>query len=161
MAKYLENLRSKDLVIENLWIGTSVEDQQTADERIPILLSIPGYKKFISVEPMLGPIDLSRWICRGHRGCEDWGICHGKEKNDCIYNALPYEGLLDWVICGAETGPGARMTDLSWARMLKEQCTAAGVPFFFKSAGRRIEIPDDLKTREYPIMGAKNDPGPR
>ena len=136
MAEYMTNVRSGILELKNLWIGTSVENQQTADERLPILLSIPGYKKFISVEPMLWPISLAaQWIDK----------------------ARYFEtGVLDWIICGAETGPGARLMNLSWARSLRDQCYAAGVPFFFKSAGPRIEIPDDLKIREYPEIGGKS-----
>lgn len=104
--------------LPNLWVGVTVENQRTADERIPFLLQIPAAVRFVSVEPMLEPIcldkenDLSPWDC-----CAEW---------------LEY---IDWVICGGETGHGARPMDPEWARSLRDQCVEAGVPFFFKQWG--------------------------
>lgn len=94
-----------------VWFGVTVENQKRADQRIPLLLDLHEERNFISVEPMLGPLDLS-----GH------GSCHCPRA----------KGQLGWVICGAETGPGKRWMDASWAYDLKKQCDAAGVPFFFK-----------------------------
>jgi protein gp37 len=91
--------------MENVWLGVTAENQQRADERIPILMQIPAAKRFVSIEPMLGMVDLS----------------------------IPPH--IDWVICGGETGPGARPMHLDWVRSLRDQCQAAGVPFFFKSWG--------------------------
>ena len=111
MAAYFKNFIKcgVDLVqfIERVYLGVSVENQQTADERIPILLQIPAAKRFVSVEPMLGPVDL------------------GKLSDPNI----------SWIIVGGETGAGARPLHLDWIRSLVEQCQAAGVPFFFKSWG--------------------------
>lgn len=98
-----------------IWAGVSVENQRTADERIPILLQIPAAKRFVSVEPMLGAVNI--YPTPMHKGTE----------------------CLDWVICGGETGPGARPMHPDWVRSLRDQSQAAGVPFFFKSWGDYIE----------------------
>lgn len=100
----------------NLWLGVSAENQRRADERIPVLLEIPAVRRFVSIEPMLGPVDLRRAF-----GTE------GPRQT--------YIEQLDWVICGGETGPGARPLHPDWVRSLRDQCQAAGVPFFFKSWG--------------------------
>jgi protein gp37 len=101
--------------LPNVWLGVSAEDQKRADLRIPALLDTPAAVRFISAEPLLGPIDLSRFV-------EDDG-----EKFD-----LP---PLSWVIVGGESGPGARPMHPDWARSLRDQCVAAGVPFLFKQWG--------------------------
>jgi len=115
----------------NVWLGVTAENQPRADERIPILLSIPAALHFVSVEPMLGPVDLSRHL--------NWqqvsSIWTGTLANGV--QAIIFDPLrpLDWVICGGETGPGARLMLEDWAVALKDQCATAGVPFFFKSMG--------------------------
>jgi len=103
----------------NLWLGVTAENQKRADERIPILLQIPAAVRFVSVEPMLERMYISKYL----------------------YNQL------DWVICGAETGPGARYMQPQWAYHLYDQCKRAETPFFFKKAskGTIIDLP-----REYP-----------
>ena len=101
---------------KNLWLGVTAENQARADERIPILLQIPAAVRFVSVEPMLGPVDLRRAF--GTEGARQ-----------------TYIEQLDWVICGGETGHGARPMHPDWARSLRDQCQAAGVPFFFKQWG--------------------------
>ena len=127
--------------LPNVWLGVSVENQATADERIPLLLQTPAAVRFVSCEPMLGPIDLTnvgsatRTSSRlalnaltGHleRPCYDRSqrIDTGKGSTS-----------LDWVICGGESGPSARPMHPDWARLLRDQCQAAGVPFFFKQWG--------------------------
>jgi protein gp37 len=102
----------------NIWLGVSVENQTTADERIPILLGTPAAHCWVSIEPMLGPVIL--------------------------------RSRLDWVICGGESGPGARPMDPDWARSVRDQCRDAGVPFFMKQMSKRAPIPDDLMVREFP-----------
>ena len=97
--------------LKNVWLGVSVEDQKAADERIPILLSTPAAVRWISVEPMLGEINIRSWL----RKCDD--------KN------------IDWVVCGGESGAGARPLYPEWARSLRDQCQEAKVPFFFKQWG--------------------------
>jgi protein gp37 len=104
---------------KHVWLGTSVEDQRRADERIPHLLATPAAIRFLSAEPLLGPIDLHEVI-----------------PDPVIYNAVHgMERLLQWVIVGGESGPGARPMHPDWARSLRDQCHAAGVPFFFKQWG--------------------------
>jgi protein gp37 len=124
----------------NLWLGVTAENQQRADERIPILLQIPAAKRFVSVEPMLGAVDLRNL----------------KYDND-ILDALAGEYLstdgseayvpwnkLDWSICGGETGPKARPMHPDWVRSLRDQCQEAGTPFFFKQWGAGVEIGSGL-----------------
>ena len=91
----------------NVWLGTTVEDQERADERLPILASIPAAVRFISAEPLLGGLDIARWLDQG----------------------------LDWVITGGESGPKARPSSPSWFRDLLNQCMQAGVAFHFKQWG--------------------------
>lgn len=108
-------------MMDNLWLGVTAENQQTADERIPILLQIPAKVRFVSVEPMLGPVDLRRvgnyWPLAGTYN-------HLKQK----FN----RDKLGWVICGSETGPGARPCPGGAIEDLYEQSRAAGIPFFDK-----------------------------
>ncbi|MGI5222205.1 phage Gp37/Gp68 family protein [Nocardia sp. CA-290969] len=99
--------------LRNVWVGVSAENQQWADLRIPALLSSPAAVRFVSAEPLLGPIDLTR----GLLAPDEFG-----------------RGL-DWLIVGGESGPGARPMDPSWARSLRDQSTAAGVAFHFKQWG--------------------------
>lgn len=107
--------------LANVHLGTSVEDQATADERIPLLLQTPAAVRFISYEPALGPLDLHRDYF------DDDGVALPGAPN-------PRPGL-DWVIAGGESGPGARPSHPDWFRALRDQCQAAGVPFFFKQWG--------------------------
>ena len=104
--------------LPNVWLGVSVEDQTRADERIPDLLATPAAKRFLSCEPLLGPVDL------------------GKLLSGLPVNAwLTWLDALDWVIAGGESGPGARPMHPDWARSLRDQCAAADVPFYFKQWG--------------------------
>ena len=108
----------------NVWLGVTAENQARADERIPILLSIPAAVRFVSVEPMLGPVDLNR---AGAIWADMNGSIRPEYQQPCR--------TIDWVICGGETGPGARPMHPDWARSLRDQCKSASVPFFFKSMG--------------------------
>lgn len=107
----------------NVWIGTTVEDKQRADERIPLLLSIPAKVRFLSCEPLLGPLEFS----------------NVSRRSDAVQQ-LGKRALLgiDWVICGGESGPQARPIHPEWALSLRDQCKAAGVAFFFKQWGEWI-----------------------
>ncbi|MCK9519296.1 MAG: phage Gp37/Gp68 family protein [Dehalococcoidia bacterium] len=118
--------------LPNIWLGVTAENQQRADERIPILLQIPAAVRFVSVEPMLGPVHLKLGPyppCK-HRGCYHH-ISHPCEGCGRKQGILP----VDWIICGGESGPGARPMHPDWVRSLRDQCQAAGVPFFFKQHG--------------------------
>ena len=119
---------------KNLWMGVTAENQEQADKRIPILLQIPAAVRFVSVEPMLGPVRLDQLARRAK--CDDWTYFDNALTGFKAHKAGGwYENKLDWAICGGETGPGARPMHPDWARSLRDQCQAAGVPFFFKQWG--------------------------
>lgn len=128
---------------ENVWLGATVVNQEEADRDIPKLLAVPARVRFLSVEPMLGPIDLRRIVL--HSGPLDllptappeW---HGvKTVNIVIDSTKPGtksgRPAIDWVICGGESGPKARPMHPEWARSLRDQCASAGVAFHFKQWG--------------------------
>ena len=114
----------------NWHFGVSCEDQKTADERIPLLLQTPAAVRFLSLEPLLGPIDLDSEFDDGLHalGCGDSGC------DTC--SEMPDGGRgIDQVIVGGESGPGARPMNPDWVRSIRDQCVDAGVPFFFKGWG--------------------------
>lgn len=119
--------------LPNVWLGVTAENQRQADKRISVLLQIPAAVQFVSVEPMLERVDL--------------GLM-GTIPHNTPYS-LVYEKL-GWVICGAETGLGARPMQLDWARDLRDQCKAASVPFFMKKVSPGTDTPPDLAIREHP-----------
>lgn len=117
----------------NVWVGTTAEDQARADERIPHLVRIPAPVRFLSVEPMLGPVDLGRCVHPASHVTDgpwhdDCAVCGARRRTGRV-------GTVDWVICGGESGPRHRPFDLDWARSLRDQCASGGVPFFFKQVG--------------------------
>lgn len=126
-------------IFDHIWLGVSAENQQRANERIPVLLDIPGAAvRFVSVEPMLGPVDLSGPLYAEGRAGQP-----GTARFDATKMWMP---RLDWVICGGESGPGARPMYPDWPRALRDQCQAAGVPFFFKQWGKYCypeQMPED------------------
>lgn len=128
--------------LPNVHLGVSVEDQKWADIRIPALLETPAAVRWISAEPLLGPVDLCGPIVNGHRprltywltGRPGWGNEHTTPTG--LTMAEPVTGSrLDWVVVGGESGPGARPMHPDWARSLRDQCVSAGVPYFFKQWG--------------------------
>ena len=157
----------------NVMFGVSVEDQASADERIPYLLKTPAFRRFLSCEPLLGPVDLTRIMEDGAQECfhqtnnphlsldrrvwtetrsslncltgHYWGedLLDGQWEGWCGEHEQASPGIgqpgyyrpLDWIIVGGESGPGARPMHPDWARSLRDQCQAAGVPFFFKQVG--------------------------
>ena len=142
-------------ILPNLWFGTTVENQEMADKRIPHLLRTPAAKRFVSVEPILGPVDLklNRWVCLE---CGDWTAGEILDDNNhcrCdIYIEDRIKNELDWVIIGPENGPGKRPFDVDWAYKIVHDCDAAGVPVFIKPS-KWFEWPEDLKDRqEYPAV---------
>lgn len=139
--------------LDNVWIGTSVENQEYADKRIPELLRIPARIRFLSCEPLLGPVDLE----------------------DLAYEAAGpawagYNPLIDWVIIGGESGPGSRPFELDWGISLVKQCKGASIPVFMKQLGSKPvldcygyktldkkggnpdEWPEELRVREFPTL---------
>lgn len=125
--------------LPNVWLGVSVEDQARADERIPHLLATPAAVRLISAEPFLGPIDLPHIIHENGRGEHYYHALDGY----VIDGSQSQTNRLDWVIVGGESGPNARPMLRQWARSLRDQCAAAGVPFFFKQCGEWIDA-DEL-----------------
>jgi protein gp37 len=112
-------IEDRPFPLPNVWLGVSVEDQPRADERIQVLLDTPAAVRWISAEPLLGEIELSAWL--------EWA---GLDTNLGLSNPG-----LDWVVAGGESGPNARPMHPDWARSLRDQCAAAGVPFLFKQWG--------------------------
>ena len=115
----------------NIWVGVSAENQEQADKRIPVLIDLPVAHRFVSVEPMIGPVDLKRWLtCQ-----QDLDGCHarGLYPDNLGCKCCVRRNRLDWVICGAESGPGKRECRTEWACKLWHQCKVAKVPFFFKN----------------------------
>lgn len=147
--------------LPNLWLGVSVENQQAADERVRMLLKTPAAVRFISAEPLLGSVSL-RW-----KDSTGFGNPHPKHKHpqpDDRGRVITdeYDGLreLDWVICGGESGPGARPMHPDWARGLRDQCAAAGVPFFFKQWGEYLPAMTDggLDRSGAQVLNASDQP---
>lgn len=143
--------------LPNVWLGTSVEDQAAADKRIPILLQCPAAVRWISAEPLLGPVDLIRHLGDLWRCDEcgfDWqecmhssparrytavterycGMCAGDGGKDVRIGTWPGLG---WVVVGGESGRGARPCDPAWIRSVVEQCVTAKVPVFVKQLGKQ------------------------
>jgi protein gp37 len=120
--------------LPNVWLGASCEDQAAADERIPHLLRCPAAVRFLSCEPLIGAVDLSRPLRIEHSDVAGW--IHSPHW----YTDGP---RIDWVIVGGESGKGARLSDVSWHRSLRDQCRAAGVPFYEKQLGERAGITVD------------------
>lgn len=132
-----EYFRDFPYALKNVMLGVSVEDQQTANERIPILLKTPAAKRFISLEPMLGPVDLMNLVGPGNSRYQ----CLKAIVNDND-SARP---ALNGVILGGESGPKARPLDPGWVRQVRDQCLEAGIPFMFKQ-GFGEKFPTDKST---------------
>ena len=123
--------------LPNVWLGVSTENQAAADERIPELLATPAAVRWVSAEPLLGPVDLA----------------------SASPNARSLAQDLDWIVAGCESGPGARPADVTWFRELRDQCAAAGVAFFLKQAARRGGEWTDWKDVIGPGPGSKQKAG--
>ena len=128
-----------------IWLGVSIEDQAAADERIPLLLDTPAAVRWISAEPLLGPVDLSRiqYEVIGPSGSVHYRrpLTDTKLLNEAKATPGYSAASLDWVVVGGESGPKARPMHPHWARDLRDQCAAAGVPFLFKQWGEWGTIP--------------------
>ncbi len=164
--------------LSNVWLGVSAEDQQRADERIPHLLAAPAAVRFVSAEPLLGPLDLTRYMWPTHWSWDarfkspEEALAAGsfaEKRRQCLVSA--HARFIDWVIVGGESGPGARLADLAHHRSIIEQCRAAGVAVFHKQAGANVidsdfglhpltlrdrkggdpaEWPPDVRVRQFP-----------
>jgi protein gp37 len=129
MAQVMPQIVDRYGVLPNVWLGVSIEDQATADERIPHLLSTPAAIRFVSYEPALGPVDL--WSAR-------YSMPDGS-----LGSAFKWGDGVRWVIAGGESGPGARPVNPDWFRAVRDQCRAAGVAFFFKQWGEWLPAGQD------------------
>ena len=134
--------------LPNVWVGTSVERQREADERIPLLLATPAAVRFLSCEPLLGPLDLTFYL--------DPVLTDTVEWSSQIYPTVPWPVMdgITWVIVGGESGPNYRPMNLDWARSLRDQCQAAGVSFFYKQGsgprpGMNATL-DGVEWHQYP-----------
>lgn len=135
-----DDIKLRSWPLSNVWLGVTAEDQKRADERIPDLLATPAAVRFVSIEPMLGPVDLRairpdmtmKYDALEGRGEHLLGMKRGGGPR------------LDWVICGGESGPGARPIHPEWARSLRDQCAAAGVAFHFKQWGEWAPAHGDI-----------------
>lgn len=135
-ADFLERHMGRSWPLPNVWLGTTVETQDQ-EWRIKELLKIQAAVQFVSVEPMLGPVDLEPHL--------QYPPFH--ENHKMTFELSDWSGL-DWVICGGESGPGARPMHPDWARGLRDQCQAAGVPFFFKQWGEYCH-PEQMTEETY------------
>lgn len=135
----------------NVWLGVSVENQETADQRIPVLLQTPAAVRFLSCEPLLGPVDLQMLHYQGVTNINCLSGQYGV--------SIPFQGkccAVDWVIVGGESGPNARPMDDAWVRSIRDQCQAASVPFFYKQRkdGKQlVSLPllDGVRHAAFPV----------
>ena len=163
-----------------IWLGITVVNQEEADRDIPRLLDVPARVRFLSMEPLLGPVDLralqygegeidalkpdqweaviAAWRDTTPEWVEDFEDWFGVTLNDGLSG--PMHAALDWVIVGGESGPNARPMHPDWVRSIHDQCAAAGVALFVKQMGgsrdkrgELFDLPDDLRIREVPQPG--------
>ena len=142
LTKHPEVMRRYSIP-SNAWVGVSVSNQADADERIPLLLEIPAAHRFVSVEPMLGRIDLTPHLFRTYT--TSWGP--GEDEWD--YDIEAREGGLEWAIIGAQTGPGAKPVNPEWVIDLSDQCQSAGVLVFHKNS-LALRLPSGRWSRQVP-----------
>lgn len=138
---------------DNIWLGTTVENQAVADRRIPILLEIPSVVRFLSCEPLLERINLS--LCLG-----SWDVDYDEDKGIANPVFQPADTMIDWVIIGGESGHNARPCHIDWMRSLLHQCQEAGVAAFVKQLGSNCigfsPYIDGIATCNYQIKTSDN-----
>ena len=149
-------------LLPNVWLGVSVENQQTADERIPLLLQVPAAVRWLSMEPLLGPMNIQQYLYNTITSFTPTSVSLLTDGtvglNGNVNDMTP---RLNWVVVGGESGPKARPMHPDWARSLRDQCTAAGVPFFkqwgegnrFITSTIRTGVP--ISKGRFAIMDAK------
>lgn len=148
--------------IPNLWLGVSIEDQKSADDRIGYLEDTPAAIRFLSCEPLLGPVDLSYYLDLVYHELSDaWVKNQVFIIGDGIVDGPPVRGtVINWIILGGESGPKARPMEIEWAKTIKDQSYAASVAFFFKQGSQANwesfkdfdSFPKDLQIREFPSV---------
>ncbi len=147
---------------EYVWLGTSVENQQAADERIPHLLASPAAVRFLSCEPLIGPLDLPFDNISNLPPLPGTEWLQPPTSSLGWYRINDFEPAISWVIVGGESGPKHRPMDVAWLRSIVEQCREAGVAVFTKQdsglyPGRQGRIPDDYWVHQFPTVA---EPGP-
>jgi protein gp37 len=147
--------------LPNVWLGVSVESQKWADVRIPLLLDTPAAVRFLSCEPLVGEVDLSKWLYHAPWNYTEFGTdcdCGAPIIDDRDNCSGPKIG---WVIVGGESGPGARPMDLDWADMIVRYCQETETPVFVKQLGSHhgpgkggdmATWPADLRVRQFPAL---------
>lgn len=148
-----------DMLSDRVWLGATIVNQEEADRDIPKLLATPARVRFLSMEPLLGPVDIGDFVHPEYPHCTGYvpstryepGYCDrcAGHSSDPIHT-MP-QGKVNWVIVGGESGPGARPMHPAWARSLRDQCDAAGVPFLFKQWGEWL--PDTQNPAIYGPSG--------
>lgn len=140
-------------LLPNVWLGATVTDQAEAGRDIPKLLATPAAVRFVSIEPMLGDIRLGSFLQRA----PSQAFVDGRVTPDMPSWTRIGSTAIDWVIVGGESGPKARPMHPDWARSMRDQCSAAGVPFLMKQMGGErdkrsamADLPEDLRIREFP-----------
>lgn len=128
--------------LPNVHLGVSIEDQSTADERLPLLSKFPTVVPWVSYEPALGPVDFGRWM-------HPFEVSRDDEGNDL--GSAGGGSFIGWLVCGGESGTGARPMHPSWARGARDQCDAAAVPFFFKQWGAYEPMTDAEAWSSYMV----------
>jgi len=145
-------------ILPNVWLGVTAENQEQADKRIPILLQTPAAIHWVSYEPALGPVDLRPWLKKYYHGlpieddpdCLEPGISYQSPSATIIKIGTP---VLNFIVCGGESGPGARPMHPDWAKSIRDQCQAAGVLFFFKQHGEWVPwIPRNGNPKNLPVQ---------
>ena len=129
-----------EYLLPHVWWGTSVEDSNVL-ERLDALVAIPSRNLWVSAEPLIGPLDLSHWL-----------------KGDWRSGDAEWKHGISWVVAGGESGPRARGMEVAWARALRDQCAAAGVPFLFKQWGEHAQVGERTRVRAYAIAGEEAGP---
>ncbi|KVO05601.1 hypothetical protein WJ69_23155 [Burkholderia ubonensis] len=129
-----------DRLADNIWLGATIANQDEADRDIPKLLTVPARVRFLSMEPLLGPVALPRFCACGCNKPLAQAVREAMDGPSALNRGQTEAEIrstlgIDWVIAGGESGPGARPMHPNWARSLRDQCSAAGVPFLFKQWG--------------------------
>jgi protein gp37 len=144
--------------LPNVWLGVSAEDQARADQRIPDLLATPAAIRFVSAEPLLGPIDFTRIPMPQDEG-RACSTLDGHEIAGMVGNCIGWIPPIDWIIVGGESGKGARAMHPDWARSIRDQCADAGTAFFFKQWGEHLPVGQTLPGHGRVFGGTAVRPG--
>lgn len=154
ISKDPETESTEPFILPNVWIGVTVENQQAADERIPLLLQTPASVRFLSCEPLLGEVNLGKWLMS-----PGWAPSYYDPDNIHGHpNAEPTNEYINWVIVGGESGSKARPMLEDWARGLRDQCQAAIVPYFFKQRGEWMDFQEATCPDRLPASVLRRSP---